>query len=152
MNAPFMTAVQVPAIEWRTPDALLTEPPGKAYLTTDSLPATMRDAVRATARYVAAPEALAAQCFIAAGAYLAQTRVNAPQFRIEGFVTDRAVHGSTCSPARSSSPKKRRRCCSADRWRAATAPATRGYRTCPAPRGASTGPVSWVDLRGNLRV
>ena len=91
MNAPFMTAVQVLAIEWRTPDALLTEPPGKAY-PTDSLPATMRDAVRATARYVAAPEALAAQCFIAAGAYLAQMRVNAPQFRIEGFATGRAVH------------------------------------------------------------
>jgi hypothetical protein len=77
MNAPFMTAVQAPAIEWRTPDALLTEPPAKPYPTA-SLPATMRDAVRATARCVAAPEALAAQCFIAAGAYLAQTRVNAP--------------------------------------------------------------------------
>lgn len=77
MNAPLMTAVKMPAIEWRTPDALPTEPPPKPYPTA-SLPATMRDAVRDTARYVAAPEALAAQCFIAAAAYLAQTRVNAP--------------------------------------------------------------------------
>jgi hypothetical protein len=80
MNAPLMTAVEMPAIEWRTPDALPTEPPPKPYPTA-SLPATMRDAVRATARYVAAPEALVAQCFIAAGAYLAQTRVNAPHVR-----------------------------------------------------------------------
>lgn len=71
------TSPQVPAIEWRTPDALPTEPPPKPY-PTDSLPATIRDAVKATARYVAAPEALAAQCIIAAVAYLAQTRVNAP--------------------------------------------------------------------------
>lgn len=77
MNAPLMTPMEMPAIEWRTPDALPTEPPPKLYPTA-SLPAIMRDAVRETARYVAAPEALAAQCFIAACAYLAQTRVNAP--------------------------------------------------------------------------
>lgn len=71
------TSPQMSVIKWRTPDVLLTESPGKVYPTA-SLPATMRDAVRATARYVAAPEALAAQCFIAAVAYLAQTRVNAP--------------------------------------------------------------------------
>ncbi|MDP3845938.1 MAG: DUF3987 domain-containing protein [Pseudomonas sp.] len=77
MNASLMTVVKVPAIEWRTPDALPTEPPPKPYPTA-SLPATMRDAVRAIAHHVAAPEVLAAQCIVANAAYLAQTRVNAP--------------------------------------------------------------------------
>lgn len=62
---------------WRTPDTLLTEPQPAPYPTT-SLPKVMHDAVKAIAHHVAAPEALAAQCVIAAAAYLAQTRVNAP--------------------------------------------------------------------------
>ena len=68
---------QKAAHEWRTPDALSTEPPPKPYPTA-SLPTLMHDAVKAIAHHVAAPEALAAQCVIAAAAYLAQTRVNAP--------------------------------------------------------------------------
>ncbi|WXL26992.1 DUF3987 domain-containing protein [Ectopseudomonas mendocina] len=62
---------------WRTPDTLLTEPQPAPYPTA-SLPTLMREAVKAIAFHVAAPEALAAQCVIAAAAYLAQTRVNAP--------------------------------------------------------------------------
>lgn len=62
---------------WRTPDTLLTEPQPAPYPTA-SLPIAMREAVKAIAHHVAAPEALAAQCVIAAAAYLAQTRVNAP--------------------------------------------------------------------------
>lgn len=62
---------------WRTPDTLLTEPQPAPYPTA-SLPTLMREAVKAIAHHVAAPEALAAQCVIAAAAYLAQTRVNAP--------------------------------------------------------------------------
>ncbi|WP_455231508.1 DUF3987 domain-containing protein [Geopseudomonas aromaticivorans] len=77
MNAPLMTEIHVPIIEWRVPDPLPTEPPPKPY-PTDSLPPIMRDAVRAISRHVAAPEVLAGQCIIAAAAYLAQTRINAP--------------------------------------------------------------------------
>jgi hypothetical protein len=77
MNGPLMTEVKVPAIEWRVPDQLSIELPPKPY-PSKSLPRIMRNAVLATARLVAAPVALAAQCFIAAAAYLAQTRVNAP--------------------------------------------------------------------------
>lgn len=62
---------------WRTPDILLTEQPATPY-PTGSLPEVMREAVKAISHHVAAPEALAAQCVIAAAAYLAQTRVNAP--------------------------------------------------------------------------
>lgn len=62
---------------WRTPDTLLTEPQPAPYPTA-SLPKVMHDAVKAIAYHVAAPEALAAQCVIAAAAYLAQTRINAP--------------------------------------------------------------------------
>lgn len=46
---------------------------------TARLPSIMRDAVRAIARHVAAPEVLAGKCAIAAAAYLAQTRINAPR-------------------------------------------------------------------------
>jgi uncharacterized protein YbjQ (UPF0145 family) len=77
MNAPLMTAVKMPAIEWRTPADLPVEAQARPYPTA-SLPATMRDAVRDIARHVNAPEVLAAQCVIAAVGYLAQTRVNAP--------------------------------------------------------------------------
>lgn len=70
---------------WRTPDTLLTEAQPAPYPTA-SLPAAMREAVKAIARHVAAPEALAAQCVIAAAAYLAQTRVNAPHIHyLEGM-------------------------------------------------------------------
>lgn len=62
---------------WRAPDTLLTEPQPAPYPTA-SLPTLMREAVKAIAHHVAAPEALAAQCVIAAAAYLAQTRINAP--------------------------------------------------------------------------
>jgi hypothetical protein len=62
---------------WRTPDTLLTEPQPAPYPTA-SLPKVMREAVKAIAHHVAAPEALAAQCVIAAAVYVAQTRVNAP--------------------------------------------------------------------------
>ena len=62
---------------WRTPNPLLTEPQPAPYPTA-SLPALMREAVKAIAHHVAAPEALAAQCVIAAATYLAQTRINAP--------------------------------------------------------------------------
>lgn len=62
---------------WRTPDTLLTETQPAPYPTA-SLPTAMREAVKAIARHVAAPEALAAQCVVAAAAYLAQTRINAP--------------------------------------------------------------------------
>ncbi len=68
---------QKAAHEWRSPESLPTEPPPKPYPTA-SLPKLMHDAVKAIAHHVAAPEALAAQCVIAAAAYLAQTRVNAP--------------------------------------------------------------------------
>lgn len=67
----------VSARPWRTPDTLLTEPQPAPYPTA-SLPTAMREAVKAIAHHVAAPEALAAQCVIAAAAYLAQTRANAP--------------------------------------------------------------------------
>lgn len=77
MNGPLMTEVKVPVIEWRMPDPLPIELPPKPY-PSNSLPPIIRDAVLATARLVAAPVALAAQCFIAAAAYLAQTRINAP--------------------------------------------------------------------------
>jgi hypothetical protein len=77
MNGSLMTEVKEPAIEWREPDPLPIELPPKPY-PSNSLPRTMRNAVLATARLVAAPVALAAQCFIAAAAYLAQPRVNAP--------------------------------------------------------------------------
>ncbi|PIA72814.1 hypothetical protein CDR19_11295 [Ectopseudomonas toyotomiensis] len=66
-----------PVKPWRTPDTLLTEPQPAPYPTA-SLPTVMREAVKAIAQHVAAPEALAAQCVIAAAAYLAQTRINAP--------------------------------------------------------------------------
>lgn len=62
---------------WRTPAPLPIEPKPAPY-PTDSLPALMREAVKAIAHHVAAPQALAAQCVIAAATYLAQTRVNAP--------------------------------------------------------------------------
>lgn len=62
---------------WRTPDTLPTEQQAAPY-PTESLPEVMREAVKAISHHVAAPEALAAQCVIAAAAYLAQTRVNAP--------------------------------------------------------------------------
>ncbi|MGQ7959059.1 DUF3987 domain-containing protein [Pseudomonas sp. SP16.1] len=62
---------------WRTPDTLLTEAQPAPYPAA-SLPTAMREAVKAIAHHVAAPEALAAQCVVAAAAYLAQTRVNAP--------------------------------------------------------------------------
>lgn len=77
MNGPLMTEVKVPTIEWRVPDSLPIELPPMPY-PSHSLPPIMRDAVLATARLVAAPVALVSQCFIAAGAYLAQTRINAP--------------------------------------------------------------------------
>ncbi len=44
----------------------------------DALPPLMRDAAQAIAEHVQAPLALAGQCVIGAGVYLAQTRVNAP--------------------------------------------------------------------------
>lgn len=81
MSAPLMTEVKVPTIEWRVPDKLTTEPPPKPY-PSDSLPPIMRDAVHAIARYVGAPVVLAGQCVIAAAAYLAQTRINAPHMHI----------------------------------------------------------------------
>ncbi|WP_278386144.1 DUF3987 domain-containing protein [Stutzerimonas kunmingensis] len=77
MKPPLMTEAQTPCIEWRVPDPLPTQPPPKPY-PTDSLPLIMRNAVRAIAHHVAAPEVLAGQCTIAAAAYLAQTRINAP--------------------------------------------------------------------------
>lgn len=77
MSEPLMTPIQRPAPTWRVPDLLPTEPPPKPY-PTDSLPSIMREAVRAIARHVAAPEVLAGQCALAAAAYLAQTRINAP--------------------------------------------------------------------------
>lgn len=77
MNATLMTEVQLPTTEWRVPDQLPVELPPKPY-PIDSLPPVMRKAVLATARLVAAPVALAGQCFIAAAAYLAQPRINAP--------------------------------------------------------------------------
>lgn len=80
MNAPLMTEVQVPAIEWRVPDPPPIELPPKPY-PINSLPPIMRDAALATARLVAAPEVLAGQCIIAAAAYLVQTRVNAPHLQ-----------------------------------------------------------------------
>ncbi|MFZ2319860.1 MAG: DUF3987 domain-containing protein [Pseudomonas sp.] len=70
---------------WRTPDTLLTEPQPAPYPTA-SLPMAMREAVKAIAHHVAAPEALAGQCVIAAAAYLAQTRINAPHIHhLEGM-------------------------------------------------------------------
>lgn len=44
----------------------------------EALPPLMRDAAQAIAEHVQAPLALAGQCVIGAGVYLAQTRVNAP--------------------------------------------------------------------------
>jgi len=80
MNGPLMTEVKMPAIEWRVPDPLPIELPPKPY-PINSLPPIMRDAALAIARLVAAPEVLAGQCIIAAAAYLAQTRVNAPHLQ-----------------------------------------------------------------------
>ncbi|MBK3465476.1 DUF3987 domain-containing protein [Pseudomonas sp. MF6776] len=76
-----MTEVKIPAIEWRVPDPLPIALPPKPY-PINSLPPIMRDAALAIARLVAAPEVLAAQCIIAAAAYLAQTRINAPHMHI----------------------------------------------------------------------
>lgn len=64
-------------LKWRIPDELLTEPAANPYPTA-SLPLVIRDAVQSIARIVAVPELLAAQCAVAAAAFLAQTRVNAP--------------------------------------------------------------------------
>ncbi|MBV2133354.1 DUF3987 domain-containing protein [Pseudomonas sp. MAP12] len=77
MSTLLMTELQVPGVEWRVPDPLVTESPPKAY-PTESLPPVMRDAVYAMVEHVMAPAVLAGQCAIAAVAYLAQTRVNAP--------------------------------------------------------------------------
>ncbi|HUE93580.1 DUF3987 domain-containing protein [Pseudomonas sp.] len=50
----------------------------------DALPPLMRDAAQAIAEHVQAPLALAGQCVIGAGVYLAQTRVNAPHIHHPG--------------------------------------------------------------------
>lgn len=81
MKGSLMTEVKIPAIEWRVPDPLPIALPPKPY-PINSLPPIMRDAALAIARLVAAPEVLAAQCIIAAAAYLAQTRINAPHMHI----------------------------------------------------------------------
>lgn len=60
------------------PEPLLPDLVPAADYPIESLPPRMREAAEAIAEHVQAPLALAAQCVIGAGAYLAQTRVNAP--------------------------------------------------------------------------
>lgn len=81
MKGALMTEVKIPAIEWRVPDPLPIALPPQPY-PINSLPPIMREAALAIARLVAAPEVLAGQCIIAAAAYLAQTRINAPHMHI----------------------------------------------------------------------
>lgn len=60
------------------PRPLLPEVEAAAPYPLEALPPLMRDAAQAIAEHVQAPLALAGQCVIGAGVYLAQTRVNAP--------------------------------------------------------------------------
>lgn len=73
-----MTAALVPAPTYPDPLPLLPEVEAAAPYPVEALPPLMRDAARAIAEHVQAPLALAGQCVVGAGAYLAQTRVNAP--------------------------------------------------------------------------
>ncbi|MFP5422360.1 MAG: DUF3987 domain-containing protein [Gammaproteobacteria bacterium] len=60
------------------PRPLLPDVEDAAPYPLEALPPLMRDAAQAIAEHVQAPLALAGQCVIGAGVYLAQTRVNAP--------------------------------------------------------------------------
>lgn len=60
------------------PKPLLPEAQAAEPYPLEALPPLMRDAAKAIAEHVQAPLALAGQCVIGAGVYLAQARVNAP--------------------------------------------------------------------------
>lgn len=72
---PLVPEAQVPAVPMPKPLLPDTAPPTPYPV--DTLPAVMREAVKAIAEHEQVPEAIAGQCVIGAATHLAQTRANA---------------------------------------------------------------------------